>query len=207
MGYNYDGQVGIGSNSTKQSASLIFRSDVSAIAAGPHHTCVVIQEGLSCWGRNTSGSLGNGSVHNAYVPLPIIKAPDYQAIESYLGTWQMAKPSLSTAANCDALSFSISRTDDIISISSRVYNCGTKTTTLKLDPIRIDANNELYRTDTNAKIGYATSDMLAIRTSYSVSGTYCDVAVYFYPSQTGPVWSEWYKCGTMTIHGQGSLAK
>lgn len=45
--------------------------DVTALAAGSHHTCAVFGDDgkVACWGRNDSGQLGNGSTEQADVPV------------------------------------------------------------------------------------------------------------------------------------------
>jgi len=46
-------------------------TDVAAIAMGIMHSCVVHRDGtVSCWGGNTDGQLGNGSVSAANISRP-----------------------------------------------------------------------------------------------------------------------------------------
>jgi len=42
--------------------------DVQAIAAGLAHTCVIANARVRCWGSNTMGQLGNGTLVNSAVP-------------------------------------------------------------------------------------------------------------------------------------------
>lgn len=45
-------------------------SCVSSAAAGYDHTCVVLDSGaLRCWGKNSSGQLGNGSTDSSWAPV------------------------------------------------------------------------------------------------------------------------------------------
>ena len=63
-GANADGQLGDGTvvQRSKASPSVSGLSNVVAIGSGAAHSCAVLGNGtVSCWGRNTSGQLGNGT--------------------------------------------------------------------------------------------------------------------------------------------------
>jgi len=63
-GANADGQLGDGTVAQRSKASLSVTglSNVVAIGSGAAHSCAVLGNGtVSCWGRNTSGQLGNGT--------------------------------------------------------------------------------------------------------------------------------------------------
>lgn len=63
-GANADGQLGDGTviQRTRANVTVVGVSAAVAIASGQAHTCAVLANGtVSCWGRNTSGQLGNGS--------------------------------------------------------------------------------------------------------------------------------------------------
>ena len=46
--------------------------DITAIAAGGSHSCALHQDGtISCWGRNSSGQLGNDQEDLVYSPTPV----------------------------------------------------------------------------------------------------------------------------------------
>jgi len=49
-------------------------SDVSAIAAGYHHSCAIVGGGekIWCWGGNGDGSLGNNSTNASMVPVEVV---------------------------------------------------------------------------------------------------------------------------------------
>ena len=64
MGYNFYGQIGIGSTTTQKSPQTVNlgtgRTAVS-VSSGRDHTCAVLDNGsLKCWGRNYYGELGIG---------------------------------------------------------------------------------------------------------------------------------------------------
>jgi alpha-tubulin suppressor-like RCC1 family protein len=46
-------------------------SGVSAISAGAYHTCGLKDGGLSCWGENSHGQLGDGSATDSPVPVAV----------------------------------------------------------------------------------------------------------------------------------------
>ena len=64
-GYNYRGQLGIGSTTsqlTPQPVNLGTGRTADMVSAGGHHTCAVLDDGsLKCWGYNQYGQLGIGT--------------------------------------------------------------------------------------------------------------------------------------------------
>lgn len=91
QGYNFHGQLGIGTNTGPQpcgansetgaaTCSYIpvaavsgMDSGVTAIAAGGNHICAVRTGAVWCWGFNNHGQLGNNSTTQSFLPF---KVPD-----------------------------------------------------------------------------------------------------------------------------------
>jgi alpha-tubulin suppressor-like RCC1 family protein len=71
-GYNRYGQLGDGTTTDRTEPVDVtgFESGVSAISTGGYHTCAMMDTGgVVCWGRNTSGQIGNGSTTGTSVPV------------------------------------------------------------------------------------------------------------------------------------------
>lgn len=79
-GNNTDGQVGNGTTSaTVASPHEVFASgsNVLRVATGSGHTCANVDREVFCWGRDTSGQVGNGAASTADVTTPTrITFPD-----------------------------------------------------------------------------------------------------------------------------------
>ena len=73
-GYNGQGQLGDGTATSHRTPIDVngLTSGVSAIAAGGYHTCALKTDGsLLCWGDNSAGSLGDGTVSNRTEPVNV----------------------------------------------------------------------------------------------------------------------------------------
>ena len=73
-GGNWQGQLGDGTNSTRFTPVDVsgLTSGVTAIAAGYSHTCALTAaSGVTCWGNNSSGQVGDGSLGNPKTPVGI----------------------------------------------------------------------------------------------------------------------------------------
>ena len=73
-GSNSAGQLGDGStvNSSAPVDVLGLTSGISALAAGPDHTCAVARAGgVKCWGNNGGGQLGDDSAANMSSPVDV----------------------------------------------------------------------------------------------------------------------------------------
>ena len=74
-GSNGSGQLGNGTNTDSESATLVKNLALAhALAVGAHHTCVLSGAGNTamCWGENTFGQLGNSSTVNSNVPVLVV---------------------------------------------------------------------------------------------------------------------------------------
>jgi len=78
-GENSFGQLGDNSTTTRlvpvvvNTSGVLTGKTMQQIAAGQYHTCAIDSGGqVYCWGRNTSGQLGNGSTTNSSVPVTVV---------------------------------------------------------------------------------------------------------------------------------------
>jgi len=94
-GYNLHGQVGDGtsgdSNVTKRSPVSVVGIDTAIdIAAGGNHTCAIATDQygnrVKCWGRGTSGQLGNHMFLNQSTPVTIFRNEIVNAVSLSLGS-------------------------------------------------------------------------------------------------------------------------
>jgi alpha-tubulin suppressor-like RCC1 family protein len=57
--------------------------NVMAISAGGSHTCAVRTDGAAfCWGQNTSGELGDGTLERRLTPVPVMGGHTFRAISA-----------------------------------------------------------------------------------------------------------------------------
>ena len=73
-GYNDDGQVGDNTTSRRFAPVAVsgLSSGVTTIIAGDLHTCALISAGsVMCWGNNSHGELGNGTLTNRTMPVAV----------------------------------------------------------------------------------------------------------------------------------------
>lgn len=74
-GYNADGRLGDGTYTDRLVPAVVsgIAGGVSRIYALPANTCVVMTNGtVQCWGDDHDGQLGDGSVLQSAVPLPVV---------------------------------------------------------------------------------------------------------------------------------------
>jgi len=86
-GHNEYGQLGDGSDiKATTPVDVIGLSDSgAALAAGWHHTCALAADGgVSCWGRNLEGQLGDGSYESSRTPVGVTGLAGIQAIATGL---------------------------------------------------------------------------------------------------------------------------
>ena len=71
-GKNTAGQLGDGSTDDRpfptQVSGLVAASGVTAISGGDFHTCAVVAGSAQCWGDNSNGQLGDGTMDSRTVP-------------------------------------------------------------------------------------------------------------------------------------------
>jgi alpha-tubulin suppressor-like RCC1 family protein len=73
-GYNAWGQVGDGTTVNRLVPAAVsgLSAGVVDIALGAGHTCALtVAGGVSCWGDNVAGQLGNGTTDGSEIPIPV----------------------------------------------------------------------------------------------------------------------------------------
>ena len=73
-GYNSYGQLGDGSNTDAHTAVAVsgLSSGADAVATTGNHTCALTDTGgVSCWGKNTHGQLGDNTTTDSNVPVAV----------------------------------------------------------------------------------------------------------------------------------------
>ena len=74
-GRNDAGQLGDPATTTDVSRVPVRVTGIStatAVTAGGFHTCALLQDGtVRCWGQNTFGQLGNGTILNSFAPVAV----------------------------------------------------------------------------------------------------------------------------------------
>jgi alpha-tubulin suppressor-like RCC1 family protein len=74
-GYNYQGQLGNGTTTDRliPAAVVGLSAGIQAVAAGGAHTCALTTGGgVKCWGDNTYGQLGDGTITSRLTPVNVV---------------------------------------------------------------------------------------------------------------------------------------
>ena len=82
-GDNNSGQLGDGTNINKNvptqvstlTAGVVQVSSGGGSSAGNGHTCAIVSGGVKCWGDNSMGQLGTGTITPSNVPVDVINLP------------------------------------------------------------------------------------------------------------------------------------
>jgi alpha-tubulin suppressor-like RCC1 family protein len=74
-GWNVQGQLGDGTNTSKDTPVQIMSSGVVYVDGGGWHTCAIKQDkSLWCWGENSHGQLGDGTNVSKNIPVQILSS-------------------------------------------------------------------------------------------------------------------------------------
>jgi alpha-tubulin suppressor-like RCC1 family protein len=79
-GRNDSGQIGDGTSSGPRvvpTAVSGVSGPVAAVALGESHTCALTSSGVSCWGANDKGQLGNGTVAPSSTPVASLNSASF----------------------------------------------------------------------------------------------------------------------------------
>ncbi len=77
-GNNYYGQIGVGYRNASggvDPADVTFYGGhiATQLSAGGFHNCAILDDGnVACWGYNQDGTLGDGTMDDRYVPVPML---------------------------------------------------------------------------------------------------------------------------------------
>jgi alpha-tubulin suppressor-like RCC1 family protein len=75
-GYNILGELGDGTEMNRGVAAPVSGlGDVTHLASGYHHSCVLDGSNALCWGNNIDGQLGGGSTLHSKLPIPVSGLP------------------------------------------------------------------------------------------------------------------------------------
>lgn len=85
-GYNNYGQLGRGTGNTTNSLIPIHIDTLETytqVSTGTYHTCgISTSKKIKCWGRNSSGRLGDGTTSTRGAPTPIDALSDYKMVSA-----------------------------------------------------------------------------------------------------------------------------
>lgn len=79
-GTNSDGLLGDGSGLNQSRVPVqvaVLTSGVTDVASSQSHNCGIQNEAIRCWGRNSAGSLGDGTTQSRMIPGQPVDAPSF----------------------------------------------------------------------------------------------------------------------------------
>jgi hypothetical protein len=88
-GYNYEGELGNGTNSTTGCeciplpGSVVGLASTQAISAGSYQSLALLKDGsVMGWGENEYGQLGDGTEEDRYAPVPVLTVGGVSSVDS-----------------------------------------------------------------------------------------------------------------------------
>ena len=198
--------LGDGTLKERHSPVYIIDENVLSVKAAGNSICAIVGNGLSCWGDNAFGQIGDGTRISRTVPVPVYASTAQVKLGDFVGTWNVTNAFM--GGRCSPFSFSISINQSTVTISPRVYNCGTSSTTLSFGPMTMDQNHDLWTTDAQPKkVGSYTNDILTVAQTITTSGNTCNLLVNLYTAGPTPKLSEWISCTGFDIPATGDMTK
>jgi alpha-tubulin suppressor-like RCC1 family protein len=98
-GKNDYGQLGDGTTASRYTPADVsgLSSGVMSLACGSYHSCAVLSSGLvRCWGRNTYGTIGDGTYNTRLTPVDVLSSASAVAA----GNWNSCVILLGGAVKC-----------------------------------------------------------------------------------------------------------
>jgi alpha-tubulin suppressor-like RCC1 family protein len=202
-GYNSNGQIGDGTTTDRFIPAAVtgITTAVGAVAAGNNDSCVLLQGGsVKCWGMNTYGELGTGTVADTRTPLTVVKiTPTWTTSNSAVAT--MDSSGLATGRATGAATITATFDGRTGSTTLTVGSGGSPTLTVT-------------RTASGNGNGLVSSSPAGINCGYTCSATYAPGTVVTLTATPleGSTFTGWSGCDavsgttcTVTMNGARSI--